>query len=426
MPTRRGPRLPSGWPKHARAALLHAISLGATALTVVHGWAAGQRSSRLRLRAELERLDRELAVVREELRLKDARLARLPARERPHFPPAERLALLELRAARGWSARQAAARFHLSPGTLFNWMRRADDQGNDALLRSPVPANKYPDAVAHVVQRLRVLCPSFGYGKIAQVLAREGLRLATSTVQRMSRQKPPCEPAPLPDRPRRIRPRTNVIARSPDHVWHCDLTAIPTAIGSWSPALPFGLPQRWPFCWWLVVLADQYSARILRRAAFRSAPNAARVRAVVAGAASDAGVVPSFLVTDKGPQFRDRSFRTWCRARGVRHRYGSLGQFGSIPFVERVILTVKRECTARILVPFSHARVREELSLFANGYTGVRPHERLAGATPDEVHGGAGAGRAPLSLARGIRPVLRVRYLDGRKHLPIVALERAA
>lgn len=74
---------------------------------------------------------------------------------------------------------------------------------------------------------------------------------------------------------------------------------------------------------------------------------------------------------------------TRCRARGIRHRYGSLGQVGSIPFVERVILTVKRECTRRILVPFSRSGALKELAL-------------------------------------------RVRYLEGRKHLPVFALERAA
>ena len=425
MPNLPSVPLPPGWPKHARSALLHAISLGATALTVVHGWAAGQRSSRLRLRAELQRLERELALLREELRLKDARLARLPARERPHFPAAERLALLELRAARGWSARETAARFHISAGTLFNWMRRIDDQGVDALLQPAVPANKYPDHVAHVVQRLRTLCPSFGYGKIAQVLAREGLRLAHSTVRQMTRRKIRLEPEPVPTK-RRIRPRENVIARSPDHAWHCDLTTIPTSIGSWSPALPFGLPQRWPFCWWLVVVADQYSARILRLAVFRSAPSAAQVRAVVARAAGDAGVAPSFLVTDKGPQFRDRSFRMWCRTRGIRHRYGSLGQVGSIPFVERVILTVKRECTRRILVPFSHSGALKELALFSTWYNRIRPHERHAGATPEEIHGGVVPIGNNARLESGDRLALRVRYLEGRKHLPVVALERAA
>ena len=45
------------------------------------------------------------------LRIKDARLVRIPPRNRPHYPPAGRLAILALRAARGWNTSQTAARF---------------------------------------------------------------------------------------------------------------------------------------------------------------------------------------------------------------------------------------------------------------------------------------------------------------------------
>jgi len=36
----------------------------------------------------------ELALRQEELRIKDARMGRLPAQRRPHYPPIERLAIL--------------------------------------------------------------------------------------------------------------------------------------------------------------------------------------------------------------------------------------------------------------------------------------------------------------------------------------------
>jgi hypothetical protein len=52
--------------------------------------------------------------LREELRIKDARMGRIPAHQRPHFEPADRLAILELRAARGWSVTQAARVFQLT------------------------------------------------------------------------------------------------------------------------------------------------------------------------------------------------------------------------------------------------------------------------------------------------------------------------
>jgi transposase InsO family protein len=198
------------------------------------------------------------------------------------------------------------------------------------------------------------------------------------------------------------------------------------------PWLPFGLAQRWPFCWWLVVLADQFSARILRLASYRKQPTPEQVRAIVARAVDEAGVVPGYLITDKGPQFRDHGVRGWCELKGVGHRSGSLGQFGSIPFIERLILTIKKECTRRILFPFSRSAARKELALFTTWYNRMRPHERLGGATPDEIHDGAepfwkrARFEPRVRRPRGARLALYVHYLEGRKHLPIVTLRRVA
>ena len=38
------------------------------------------------------------------------------------------------------------------------------------------------------------------------------------------------------------------------HVWLANLTAVPILSGMWTSWLPFSLPQRWPFCWWLGVV----------------------------------------------------------------------------------------------------------------------------------------------------------------------------
>jgi hypothetical protein len=64
------------------------------------------------------RLEHELALLREELRIKDARMERVPPHRRPHYPAVERLAILELRAARGWSAAQTAAWFFVTEATV--------------------------------------------------------------------------------------------------------------------------------------------------------------------------------------------------------------------------------------------------------------------------------------------------------------------
>jgi len=59
--------------------------------------------ARIRLGIENDRLRHEVCLLEAELRIKDARTERLPAQRRPHYPAIERLAILELRAARDWS-----------------------------------------------------------------------------------------------------------------------------------------------------------------------------------------------------------------------------------------------------------------------------------------------------------------------------------
>jgi len=96
----------------------------------------------------------------EELRIKDARMERVPPHHRPHYPAVERLAILELRAARGWSAAQSAKRFFVTEATIADWMARLDEDGPFALVRIPEPVNRFPDFVAYIVRRLKVLCPA--------------------------------------------------------------------------------------------------------------------------------------------------------------------------------------------------------------------------------------------------------------------------
>jgi hypothetical protein len=99
------PRLavPKYWKRSICSALIRVISLAHFALVYARGRASRNSNERIRQAAKTDRLDTEIALLREELRLKDARLARVPTHRRPHYQPSERLAILELRAARGWS-----------------------------------------------------------------------------------------------------------------------------------------------------------------------------------------------------------------------------------------------------------------------------------------------------------------------------------
>ena len=125
--------LPRGWKRRVRSSVVHILALSHYTFTAMVARAANERSHRSRLQAEIDRLNQELALLREELHVKDARMFRIPSHRRPHYAPLERMAILELLAARGWSARQAADRFLVTATTLSSWKARIDEHGPHAL-----------------------------------------------------------------------------------------------------------------------------------------------------------------------------------------------------------------------------------------------------------------------------------------------------
>jgi transposase len=193
-------QLPDKWPATVKSAVLQVISLAQYAAAYTRGWAANSPNARLRLKAEKDRSDAELEQTREDVRIKDARMGSLDPYRRPNYPPPERMAILALKTARGWSLEQTAKRFLVSPATIASWMKRLDEQGPHALVQLPGgPVNKFPQFVRLCVQRLKTLAPTMGKAKIAQTLARAGLHLGTTTVGRILKggQKA-TDPAPAP------------------------------------------------------------------------------------------------------------------------------------------------------------------------------------------------------------------------------------
>ena len=92
-------------------------------------------------------------------------MIRIQPQQRPHYLPTERMIILELKAAGGWSLKQTAKAFLVTPATIASWMRRLDEEGPEALVQTPVPVNHFPDYVRYVVQRLKMLCPDAGQGQ---------------------------------------------------------------------------------------------------------------------------------------------------------------------------------------------------------------------------------------------------------------------
>ena len=440
----RAPPLPRHWHPHAKSAVLFAIGLAHHAIACVRGACADSPIARVRLAAECDRLHAELAMLREELRIKDARMARIPASRRPHYPPPERMAILSLKAARGWSCSQTARRFFLTAVTISSWMKRLDHEGPDALVQLPTPVNRFPDFVGHIVRKLKLLGPAMGRRRIADTLARAGLHLSATTVQRLLH-----KPAPPPDKPRPSRaaaPSNRVVtAKRPHHVWHVDLTTMPTASGFWIPLVPFAFLQRWPFAWWIAVVVDHFSRAVVGFEVFREPPTEARVVAMLSRLA-DANGPPKYIVTDRGVQFGS-GYRAWCAGHGVTPRFGAIGQHGSIAVVERFIRSLKDEGLRPTLVPFSLPAMSQLVARYAAWYSTCRPHRALGGATPDEMMRGVKPAilrprleprarypaRAPCASPqrrirgkRGVRLRLVVAPFEGASHLPVVELRRAA
>ena len=146
--------LPTDWPKHVKAGILHVIALAQVVLAAARARSATKRDIIARLRAELEEAQREICLLEEELRLRDLRMGRVTPRRRPHYRGTERMAILELRAARGWSKVQTADRLLLGSATIAGWMKRIDEDGEDALVKTTSPVNRFPDFVRYIVQRL--------------------------------------------------------------------------------------------------------------------------------------------------------------------------------------------------------------------------------------------------------------------------------
>jgi len=79
--------LPSGWPDSVRSALIYVISLAHYAITCARGWAANSINARVRLAAENNLLKQESQLLREEIRIKDARMAKVDPHRRPYYRP---------------------------------------------------------------------------------------------------------------------------------------------------------------------------------------------------------------------------------------------------------------------------------------------------------------------------------------------------
>lgn len=103
---------------------------------------------------------------------------------------------------------------------------------------------------------------------------------------------------------------------------------------------------------------------------------------------------------------------------------------GSIAVIERFIKSLKEEWLRRVVIPLRLEAMRKELSAYISWFNRHRPHQALDGCTPREVYNDfVPASRRKSSerpTHRDTRLTLSVTYHEGRRHLPIIELKRAA
>ena len=182
-------RLPKDWHSYVRCAVLNVIGIVHVAMLTGREALITNGDSR---DARIHQLESEVAMLREERRINGDRMRRIAPYRRPQFTAVERMAILQLRAIRGWNKAETGRHFFVSDDTIRKWVRRAND---DSLVQTPRPGNRFPDFVRYAVQQIRLFCPTLGKTKIADKLARVGTHIGKTTAGRILKEKPVDAPA---------------------------------------------------------------------------------------------------------------------------------------------------------------------------------------------------------------------------------------
>ena len=140
----REPALPAHWTQTVKSSVLHAMSLAKYVLVYNRGWAADSPSRRVRDKAKQDQSDARAELLAEQMRIKDVRMGLLDSRHRPHYPPQERMAILQMKTAQNWSLEHTANVFQVTPATVASWMKRIDEDGPDALVQLPGTGQQVP------------------------------------------------------------------------------------------------------------------------------------------------------------------------------------------------------------------------------------------------------------------------------------------
>ena len=313
-----------------------------------------------------------------------------------------------------------------------------------SLVDTHTPVNRFPDFVRYAVQQIKLFCPTLGKVKIADKLARAGIHIGKTTVERILKENPVAPPDPTNDDAGK---QCKIVSKYPGHTWNADLTAVPISGGFWTSWLPNAICQRWPVCWWILNVVDHFSRRSVGFAVFKCRPASEEVTAAMDRIMDAEQVRPKHLIVDQGPEFKCEHFENvWCKARNILPRFGAVGKRGSVAVVERFHRTLK-EILRLITIPEDQTEFEREVGCAIDWYNEHRPHETLGGKTPNEVH----FSRPPANEQPRIEPrqkwprgspcakpqvdiqgdpgdamILEIDCHEGRRHLPVIRARRVA
>jgi transposase InsO family protein len=380
-----------------RAALDTAHLFGLAAGQHLRDWRADE-DPLAKAKAQVQDAELRARLAWQVVDLLAARLAKVPERQRPHYTPAQRFRILEIKNTLGWAATQTARTFLVCAHTIANWEHFADPLAATvgSTVKPVPPVRRAADVVRTTVQALE----RYGFGgsqRIAQVLAHAGWKVATRSVARYRRQRRAPEPTPSGPAPQRTTP---VFARFVHHTWMLDVTLVRQFLG---PDL------------YVLGIFDAYARAPLALQVFARVPRATDTARLFRQVAT-AFTVPKYVITDLGDEFRGHVFQDMVKLLGAHPRFASAENLYATAMLERFWRTLKDEaCLRGPYAPLNITDLEQRVAPFLAHYLCLRPHGGLRGAMPAEVIlGVTPACQAAVEAPRG-RPGER-----GAAPLPVV------
>jgi putative transposase len=379
------------------------VSLMVRAMVVSARWAARSRClglERACARAEAGRvakLEARVLALEDAVALRDARLEVMEKRlgeERPRrpYPLMERLRILWLMEYYQIPKRRVRDTFGVARSTVHRWLKGFQEGKVGGRRPAAEPVNKTPREIAELIWDMFRQNPMWGRHRIAMTVWALGVFISATTVRDILLRPRPEASSPAPAQAERPAKPREIVSRYPNHVWSVDRTRV----------MRWGI---WPT--WVLVAIDHFSRAMVAVAPLEG-PNAGWVVDVLEAAFLRHGT-PKYLISDQEGIFTGDVFAELLSDWDVKHRLGAVGKHGSIAVTERLILTLKREWLARVVLIQGLDHLGQLLADFQEYYNQCRPHQRLGGATPAMRYEGRDW-QKPDHMAKQLAGPIRLRH----------------